>query len=94
VFHILNNFDIVKGVVRDKHEGEVAEDYTQWTTASDLKNLRFYYRTYADQRIRFVDLRNLDWIDAGVARMPVEDEEQTFEDVTDRIGKGTHRPGR
>ena len=29
---------------------------TIWTSASDLKNLRWYFRTYDDQSIRSVDL--------------------------------------
>ena len=30
---------------------------TTWTSASDLKNLRWYFRTFADQSIRSVDLK-------------------------------------
>jgi choloylglycine hydrolase len=34
----------------------VHADYTVWTSAADLKNLRWYFRTYNDQSIRSVDL--------------------------------------
>ena len=54
-FHILNQFDIPKGSVRDKTDGGLEE--TQWTTISDLTNLRWYFKTYADATIRMVDLR-------------------------------------
>ena len=58
-FHILNNFDIPKGAVRedqkDKH-GNIVADYTIWTSAIDLKARRFYFRTYENSQIRSVDL--------------------------------------
>lgn len=58
-FHILNNFDIPKGVAREGEkdaEGNVIADFTQWTSADDLTNKRFYFRTYDDSDIRYVDL--------------------------------------
>lgn len=58
-FHILNNFDIPKGVARaDKKssDGKISADYTQWTSANDLSKKRFYFRTYDNSEIRFVDL--------------------------------------
>jgi len=58
-FHILNNFDIPKGVARSAQrtaDGQISADYTQWTSANDLANKRFYFRTYDNSDIRFVDL--------------------------------------
>jgi choloylglycine hydrolase len=60
-FHILNNFDIPKGVAREhEHESEgktlVPADYTLWTSASDLQAKRYYFRTYENSRIRMIDL--------------------------------------
>jgi hypothetical protein len=61
-FHILNNFDIPKGSVRaeqkDAH-GNIEADYTLWTSASDLKARRFYFRTYENRQIRSVDLMKM-----------------------------------
>jgi choloylglycine hydrolase len=54
-FHILNQFDIPLGSVRDASDG--AMESTQWTTVSDMRNLRWYFRTYDDATIRMVDLR-------------------------------------
>jgi len=54
-FHILNQFDIPQGSVRDKGTGGI--ELTQWTTVSDMKNLRWYFKTYDDETIRMVDLR-------------------------------------
>ncbi len=55
-FHILNNFDIPFGAVREVDSGQMHAEATTWTSASDLKNLRWYFRTYDDQSIRSVDL--------------------------------------
>ena len=54
-FHILNQFDVPLGSVRDASDG--AMESTQWTTVSDLRALRWYFRTYDDATIRMVDLR-------------------------------------
>ncbi len=56
-FHILNNFDIPFGAVREVDNGRMHAEATTWTSASDLKNLRWYFRTYDDQSIRSVDLK-------------------------------------
>jgi choloylglycine hydrolase len=55
-FHILNNFDIPVGAVRDTEGGQTAIESTTWTAASDLQNLRWYFRTHDDQTVRGVDL--------------------------------------
>ena len=54
-FHILNQFDIPKGTVRDKTDGGV--ELTQWTAVSDTKTLRWYFKTYGDQTLKVVDVR-------------------------------------
>ena len=62
-FHVLNAFDIPKGVARDREKdehGNIVADYTTWTSASDLKRKRFYFRTYENSRIRMVDLMRMD----------------------------------
>jgi choloylglycine hydrolase len=40
-FHILNNFDIPVGAVRDLDEHGYTVDYTLWTSVSDLKSLTY-----------------------------------------------------
>ena len=84
-FHILNQFDIPKGAARgiEVHEGmrkEVA-DYTLWTSASDLKNLRYYFRTYANSRIRMVDLKAVKFDAKKIKTISFKGDEQ-IEDVT------------
>lgn len=61
-FHVLNNFDIPKGAARDEEKdehGNIVADYTLWTSASDLKAKRFYFRTYDNSQIRMVDLMKM-----------------------------------
>lgn len=60
VFHTLNNFDIPKGSMRSELKGKMYYDFTQWTSANDLKNKRFFIRTYDDSTIRMVDLNQFD----------------------------------
>ena len=56
-FHILNNFDIPLGAVRQITGGTTIAEFTAWTSVSDLKNLRSHFRTYSDQSIRSIDMR-------------------------------------
>jgi penicillin V acylase-like amidase (Ntn superfamily) len=58
---------------------------TQWTTVSDMKNLRWYFRTYDDETIRVVDLRKA--VDAAKgqihtikmeSKQPIVDASTTF----------------
>jgi choloylglycine hydrolase len=55
--HILNQFDIPKGSVLNSAGGETLDETTEWTSVADLKNLRWYFRTFEDQSIRMVDLK-------------------------------------
>lgn len=55
-FHILNSFDIPKGSVREISNGTTTYELTQFTSASDLKNLILYFHTYENRQIRSVQL--------------------------------------
>ncbi|MGK2923371.1 MAG: linear amide C-N hydrolase [Methyloceanibacter sp.] len=55
-FHIMNQFDIPYGTIREDSGKETTVEYTQWTTVSDMKNLRFYFKTYGNQSIHMIDL--------------------------------------
>jgi choloylglycine hydrolase len=56
-FHILNQFDIPKGSVVNAAIGGKMNEITEWTSVADLKNLRWYFRTFTDQSIHMVDLK-------------------------------------
>jgi choloylglycine hydrolase len=55
-FHILNQFDIPKGASVQKAGGVEYPDITQVTAASDLTNLRFFFRTYENSQIRMITM--------------------------------------
>ena len=61
-FQILNNFDIPTGI--EFAAGQVPSDIpsaTQWTSATDIKNRKIYYRTMHNSAIRCFDLTNIDF---------------------------------
>ncbi len=81
-FHILNNFDIPRGTVREEKKdehGNVEADYTVWTSANDLKRKRFYFRTYNDSRIRMVDLTKFDLNAKNIVVIPMDSKEEIKE---------------
>ena len=81
-FHILNNFDIPYGAVRDTAGGQVHAEFTTWTSASDLKNLRWYFRTFGDQSIRSVDLTKALAAAKGQIKQIKMDSKQPVADVS------------
>jgi choloylglycine hydrolase len=81
-FHILNNFDIPYGSVRDKAGNVLHAEYTLWTAASDLKNLKWYFKTFHDQSIRSVDLKAALAAAKGKIRTIKMDSEQPVSDVS------------
>jgi choloylglycine hydrolase len=77
-FHILNNFDIPKGAAREAEKdshGNILADYTIWTSASDLKAKRFYFRTYQDSQIRMIDLAKMNLDAKKVVNFSMQGEE-------------------
>jgi choloylglycine hydrolase len=62
--HIVNAFDIPKGVVRSPEGG----DFTAWSSVSDLSTGRYALRTYDDPTPRVVRLKDLDLKAAGPIR--------------------------
>lgn len=82
VFHILNNFDIPRGSVKDR-TGQASDEYTQWTSVSDLSGCAFYFRTYDDSRIRMVQLKKCN-LDAGDITTISTKQKEEFEDMLTR----------
>jgi choloylglycine hydrolase len=80
-FHILNQFDIPMGAARGMENGKEVADYTQWTSAADLTNLRYYFRTYDNSRIRVVDMRAVDLDAKQINTISMAGKEQ-IEDVS------------
>lgn len=72
LFHLLNNFDIPRGMART----DSVADYTEITTARDPQNLRFYWRSHDHQTIRMIDMKQLD-LNSKVIKHFVADEGST-----------------
>lgn len=58
--HVINNFDIPKGWIREDEKGKVPLEYTQWSTVADLTNRVFHVKTYEDPVLRSIDLKSFD----------------------------------
>lgn len=69
VEHIMNNFDIPQGTIR---EGKQTSDYTQWTGIADLKNLRYYIKTYNAPVLQGIDLTQFDLDAKTVVTAPIK----------------------
>jgi len=59
-FHLLNQFDIPVGSIREESGGIIYRDETLMTCVRDPKNLKYYFKTYDDQTIKVVDLKKFD----------------------------------
>jgi choloylglycine hydrolase len=59
--HLINNFDIPKGWVREGTDAANEQlEYTQWSAIADIKNRVYYVKTYDDQVLRSIDLMSFD----------------------------------
>ncbi len=58
VEHIMNNFDLPKGIIRDAKSDEA--DYTQWTAIADMADRVYYVKTYDNQQLQAIALKDFD----------------------------------
>jgi choloylglycine hydrolase len=60
--HILNHFDIIDGSNGEYigTQGPATFEITYWSAISDLRNQRFYFKTFDNQRLRYVDMKDFD----------------------------------
>ncbi|GAB4070455.1 choloylglycine hydrolase family protein [Ancylobacter sonchi] len=70
--HILNNFDIPVGFIQPGGGSTADLEYTQWSSVADLKNRRYYVKTYDDQVLRAVDLTSFDLDAKALAVAPLK----------------------
>lgn len=68
-FHILNQFDIPIGVVREVQNDVIHTDYTMMTCVRDPQSLRYFFKTYDNPTIRVVDLKTFDLNAKDVKKM-------------------------
>jgi penicillin V acylase-like amidase (Ntn superfamily) len=62
--------------------GAAEADYTLWTSVADLKNLKWFFRTYNDQSIRAVDLPAAIAAAKGKTKIIKMDSKQPIEDIS------------
>lgn len=73
-FQILNNFDIPVGI--EFADAKVPADIpsaTQWTSATDMKDLVFYYRTMYNSEIQSIDLKAIDFARVKYRSVAIDD---------------------
>ncbi len=60
VFHLMNNFDIpvgsVREVIKNSDDPSVVNEITSWTTVIDLKDLTYSFKTYQGQQVYSIDV--------------------------------------
>ena len=86
-FHLMNPFDLPPGSIgtsaKGGGEGGGVDGFetTEWTAVSDLKNLRYYIKTYDNADVRMIDLGKTD-LNAEAIKMIDLDQKQVVKDLT------------
>ena len=90
-FHILNQLDSPKGSVVNDAIGGKMNEITEWTSVADLKNLRWYFRTYEDQSVRMVDLKEaLAAAKGEITSIDMESSKQPIANVSADVQSANH----
>ena len=55
-FHVMSNFDIPKGAIREADRDSKLFDYTQWIMITDTQNKVLYWKAHGTQRIEKLDV--------------------------------------
>jgi choloylglycine hydrolase len=87
-FHLLNQFDLPLGAIRGTDNGKSISDFTNWTTAADIKHLRYYFNTYQNRRIKMVDLKKIDFSAKDFQLISMK-EPESAQDVSDSAKQWT-----
>ncbi len=84
--HIVNSFDISKGLIIEKaRDGKVTNsETTQFATFKDLTNRVMYQRTYENLEVTKIDLKKLDFGGNKFNYIPFSPNPQTYSDITDQ----------
>lgn len=76
-FQILNNFDIPIGIEFAKDQKPVdIPSATQWTSATDMNNLKIYFRTMYNSAIRSIDLKAIDFSKVKYRNLPLDTQKE------------------
>jgi len=67
VFRIMDNFNLPRGSAEGPDANperlKGMRSSTIWTTAADTKNLKYYYHTQHNRKVRMVDLKKIDFFE-------------------------------
>lgn len=74
--HVLHNFDIPLGSVRESNAPNSYMEFTQWSTIADITNKRFYFSTYDHQPLRTIDLKTVNFEKPGVVTIKINQKYQ------------------
>jgi choloylglycine hydrolase len=86
-FHLMNAFDLPPGSIGTSAtgggEGGGVNGFetTEWTAVSDLKNLRYFIKTYGNSDLRMIDLGKTD-LNAEAIKVIDLDQKQMVQDLT------------
>jgi choloylglycine hydrolase len=75
-FHILNQFDIPLGLVRNKQDNVVEADFTLFTVVRDPVAKKIYFKSYEDQSIYSVDLNHFDLNAKEIKKLKINKKQQ------------------
>ncbi len=87
LFRILDNFNEPVTPPKPGATGLTSKGLrsaTLWTTGWDISNLGFYYHTQNDRRVRYIDLKALDFSNMGNEVINLKLDEKDQEDIKDR----------
>jgi choloylglycine hydrolase len=84
--HIVNSFDISKGLIIEKaSDGKVTNsETTQFATFKDLTNRIMYQRTYENLEVTKIDLKKLDFGGSKLKYIPFSPNPQKYTNITDQ----------
>jgi choloylglycine hydrolase len=86
LFRILDNFNLPLGAAEGSGDAKMAgmRSSTIWNTGYDTKNLRMFYHSQNNRRVRMLDLKRIDFGKSGeVIKLPLDKEKtQDIEDIT------------
>lgn len=75
VLNMLNHFDLPLGLKNYRHvDGRTMPQYTQWTSVTDLRDKRIYFRVHGNPNLQMVDLDDIDLSGGEIVTLPVSGE--------------------
>ena len=86
-FHLMNCLDLPPGSIKTSAtgggEGGGVNGFetTEWTSAADMKNMRYFIKTYDNPDVRMVDLKKTDFTGKVIKYIPI-DQKQAIMDLT------------